>query len=49
MSKIFFDRKRIDITPKYPVSMIGYFNNRVSEDILDPLYCKILTLSDGNR
>ena len=49
MSKIYFDKKKIDITPKYPVSMIGYFNDRISEGILDPLYSRILALSDGEN
>ena len=47
MSRVYFDKKKIDITPKSPISMIGYFNNRISEGILDPLYVRILALTDS--
>jgi hypothetical protein len=33
--------RRIDITPSYPVSLLGYFNDRVSEGVLDPLHCRL--------
>lgn len=32
-----------DITPDYPVSIIGYFNNRISEGVLDRLYLRVAT------
>ncbi len=32
-----------DITPDYPVSIIGYFNERISEGILDRLYLRAAT------
>lgn len=38
---------RFDITPDYPVSLLGYFNDRISTGIHDPLYCRLLALS-GN-
>jgi hypothetical protein len=31
----------IDITPPYPVSLLGYFNDRRSEGVLDPLRCRL--------
>ncbi len=33
--------RRIEITPSYPVSLLGYFNERISEGVLDPLYCRL--------
>ena len=32
---------RIDITPAGPVSLLGYFNDRVSTGVLDPLACRL--------
>ena len=37
---------RIDITPTYPVSLLGYFNDRVSEGVLDPLHCRLAAFRD---
>ncbi len=45
---MYFSLKKINITPDYSVSMLGYFNNRISQGILDFLYCRLLTLSDGS-
>ncbi len=33
--------RKVDITPAYPVSLLGYFNDRVSTGVLDPLYCRL--------
>jgi len=33
--------QRIDITPSYPVSLLGYFNDRVSTGVADPLACRL--------
>ncbi len=33
--------RTIDITPGYPVSLLGYFNDRVSTGVLDPLACRL--------
>ena len=33
--------RRIDITPNRPVSLLGYFNDRVSAGVLDPLHCRL--------
>jgi hypothetical protein len=33
-----------DITPEHPVSLLGYFNNRISSGILDRLFCRMLAL-----
>jgi neutral ceramidase len=42
--------RTIDITPGYPVSLLGYFNDRVSTGVLDPLYCRLAGLAtEGGR
>lgn len=33
--------RTIDITPDCPVSLLGYFNDRISTGVLDPLYCRL--------
>ena len=33
--------RRVDVTPSYPVSLLGYFNDRLSEGVLDPLHCRL--------
>jgi len=33
--------KKVDITPKEPVSLAGYFNQRISEGVLDPLFLRL--------
>ncbi len=38
--------QRIDVTPSYPVSLLGYFNDRVSGGVLDPLYCRLAAFRD---
>ncbi len=38
--------QRIDVTPSYPVSLLGYFNDRVSEGVLDPLHCRLAAFRD---
>ena len=35
---------RYDITPDYPVSLLGYFNDRVSTGVIDPLYARLLAV-----
>ncbi|MBL7170447.1 MAG: hypothetical protein ISS46_00420 [Candidatus Omnitrophica bacterium] len=35
---------RIDITPKRPVCLAGYFNKRISNGVLDKLYVKVVIL-----
>ena len=35
---------RTDITPDYPVSVLGYFNDRISEGVLDRLYLRAATI-----
>jgi len=36
--------KKFDITPDRPVQLLGYFNERISENVLDPLYCRMAAL-----
>lgn len=38
---------RVDITPPLGVHMVGYFTDRIAEDIHDRLYAKAIVLSDG--
>ena len=41
---------RIDITPSGPEPLLGYFNERISTSVLDPLHCRMLGLRlDENR
>ncbi len=42
--KCTIDFKKIDITPDYPVSLLGYFNDRASTGVLDRLFCRILAI-----
>jgi len=39
--------KKVDITPTYPVRLAGYFNERVSEGVLDPLQARLAALELG--
>jgi neutral ceramidase len=37
--------RKVDITPRSPVSLLGYFNRRISTGSRDPLHCRIARLS----
>jgi neutral ceramidase len=40
--------RRVDITPRGPASLLGYFNERLSTGVLDPLYGRLAALyGDG--
>jgi neutral ceramidase len=41
--------KKVDITPGYPVRLAGYFNERVSTGVLDPLHMRLAALKRGDR
>ncbi len=41
--------KKIDITPDYPVRLAGYFNERISEGVLDPLQMRLAALALGEE
>jgi neutral ceramidase len=41
--------RRIDITPDRPVSLLGYFTDRISEGALDRLHCRLAALSVGQE
>jgi neutral ceramidase len=45
MGSIRLGVKKINITPDKPVSLLGYFNERISEGVLDPLYCRMAALA----
>jgi hypothetical protein len=38
---------KFDITPTHPVSLLGYFNDRISTGVADPLFCRLLALESG--
>jgi hypothetical protein len=40
---------KFDITPEYPVSLLGYFNERLSTGVLDPLFCRIAALEGADK
>lgn len=40
---------RSDITPRLGCHICGYFNDRIAEDILDPLYAKAIVLDNGEE
>ncbi|OGD21202.1 MAG: hypothetical protein A2W03_10530 [Candidatus Aminicenantes bacterium RBG_16_63_16] len=44
MSALKAQFKRVDITPTYPVRLAGYFNERISEGVLDPLHMRLAAL-----
>ena len=37
---------KVDVTPKEPVPMNGLHENRISEDVRDPLYCTCIAFTD---
>jgi hypothetical protein len=39
--------KKVDITPSYPVRLAGYFNERPSDGVLDPLYLRLAAFKMG--
>ena len=40
---------KLDITPDIGCHLVGYFNDRISNDIHDPLLIKAISISDGER
>jgi len=45
--ELLFAVRKFDITPEYPTSLLGYFNQRISKGVLDPLYCRIAAFKKG--
>ena len=41
--------QKVDITPDYPVRLAGYFNERVSDGVLDRLHLRLAALELGGR
>jgi hypothetical protein len=39
---------KFDITPDHPVSLLGYFNDRISTGVADPLFCRVLVINSGS-
>ncbi|MBR4675565.1 MAG: hypothetical protein IKP00_13975 [Victivallales bacterium] len=40
---------KLDITPAIGCHLVGYFKDRISNDIHDPLFIKAISISDGER
>jgi len=40
--------KKVDITPGNPVRLAGYFNERLSSGVLDPLYLRLAAIRKGD-
>ncbi len=49
LNELRIDTVKFDITPEYPVSLLGYFNERLSTGVLDPLYCRIAALESADK
>jgi len=49
MSPLLADFRRVDITPDYPVRLAGYFNERISDGVLDPLHLRLAALELGEK
>jgi neutral ceramidase len=47
MEKLAAQFKKVDITPTYPVRLAGYFNERVSDGVLDRLHLRLAVLARG--
>jgi hypothetical protein len=41
--------KKVDITPEVPVRLAGYFNERLSSGVLDPIYLRLGALRKGEN
>lgn len=48
-SKLLAGFKKVNITPGYPVRLAGYFNERISEGVLDPLFLRLAALRSGEK
>lgn len=48
MSKLTAGAAQIDITPGLGAHLIGYFQDRQANDILDPLHAKAIAISNGD-
>jgi hypothetical protein len=46
---VFVGFKKVNITPAYPVRLAGYFNERISEGVLDPLNMRLGALGNGEN
>jgi hypothetical protein len=47
MSSLLADFRKVDISPPYPVRLAGYFNERISDGVLDPLHMRLAALELG--
>lgn len=39
--------EKFEITPEHQTSLLGYFNNRISTGVIDPLFCRLLAARNG--
>ncbi len=49
MSKLKAGFSRVDITPWFGTKISGYFDERIADGIIDPLYMSCLAVSDGSN
>lgn len=49
MSSLLAEFKKFDIMPDYPVRLAGYFNERISDGVLDPLGMRLAALELGGK
>jgi neutral ceramidase len=47
MSDLKVHFRKVDITPDYPVRLAGYFNERLSDGVLDPLHMRLAAFELG--
>ncbi|MBO4345116.1 MAG: hypothetical protein J5833_05140 [Victivallales bacterium] len=49
MGKFTVGTAQLDITPALGCHIVGYFNDRIADNIHDPLFVKAISISDGER
>jgi len=49
MGKFTIGTAQLDITPNLGCHMVGYFEDRIADNIHDPLFVKAISISDGER
>ncbi len=49
MGKFTVGTAQLDITPGLGCHIVGYFNDRIADNIHDPLFVKAISISDGER
>jgi len=49
MNNLLVQFKKVDITPAYPVRLAGYFNERISDGVLDRLHLRLAAFELGGK